>query len=595
MRTQRKGDTVINVWADDNTTADDIVRLTRLARELRMTDQILSDDLDTVTVSKTGPAPAFTSLEGDHITFALDQMPTPDSRAKVAVWLGTNAHELGHVLFSPRTGSPLMVRVRDDEDSRALFMLHNIVEDQRQERLVLARFAPWRTYLVAALAHHLLVGVDENAWLLFAGRTWLPAEVRVEARRAFAAAHGEAAAETVAQAVGAYQRLTDPGDTEADEAWTLLVTLHNLMPRVPQVRTCGRIANGEPDTSEPGAGAPATADEAEAVEAEGEADTSTEGGEAEGTAQDGQDGAGSGEGGDDKAGEPGGAQGASDAPQMKGETFRRALRQAVGEAVANETHGDLDDVMAALEVGPAGDRPHAVTSAGSFVPVTDGARRLHREIADALLDIKDANEPAWVRRTDSGRLNVARLASPAVDADQLFDRFEAGQLDSNELEVVVLLDVSGSMSNDVNELAEAAWAMRQAVDDLDGTITVFTWSNNHRVMSTPDQRPDGRMFVPRADGGTVPTGALNEAYRLLAGSGATHRLVVVLTDGAWSSTEGPEAVIGAMNQAGVTTVCALLGDIHGDFHGCRFGRRLKALADLPRLFAEVAGGLMAQA
>src|SRR4051812_49867536 len=157
MRTQRKGDTVIQVQSDDETTPDDIVRLTRLARELRMTDQILSDDLDTLTVVKNGPAPAFTSLEGDHITFALNQMPRPDSRAKVAVWLGTNAHELGHVLFSPRTGSPLMVRVRDDADFRALAMLHNIVEDQRQERLVLARFAPRRTYLVAALAHHLVV------------------------------------------------------------------------------------------------------------------------------------------------------------------------------------------------------------------------------------------------------------------------------------------------------------------------------------------------------------------------------------------------------------------------------------------------------
>lgn len=587
MTPGRRGHTHVEI-RETEVTPDELIRLNRLGRELRLTDQILSDDLDTVSIVDRGPAPAWTTLDGDHVSFALDRMPMPDSPLAVAVWLGTNAHELGHVLFSPRRRSPLMTQVIDAEQGlmRGVADLCNILEDQRQERLLLARFAPWRAYLTAALGHH-LVATDENAWLLFAGRTWLPDAVRAEARDAFARRYGTASADEVTVIVGEYQRLLDPGDLEYDDAWALLVRLFDLFPSVPPMRQgrCQAVDGGEPDTSEPGGAAPDTADEAEA-------EAGDDGGAQEGAQEgdgDGETGDGDGNAQEDDSEGSGAGTGETSGPPSLNRP--RAITEAAARQLdAADVAEDLAAVLGALEAGRGGDDVDGADARGRHEPVTDAARRLRHEVADGLLDLKDANEPAWVRRTDSGRLNVRRLADPYVDVDQIFDRYEAGALDASELELVLLLDASGSMDSRLDALAEATWAIRHAVDDLEGTATVLAWADGqHQVLASPGQRPDERMFIPHMGGGTRPETALAEAHRLLAGSTARNRLMVVLTDGQWYVPHAAERTIKAMNAAGIVTVCGLLGPTAGDnTHGCRYGEQLATLPDLARLFARVA-------
>jgi hypothetical protein len=584
MSGQRRGTTEVTVHNETVTPAG-MVRLHRLGRELRLTDQILSDDLDTVSIVDNGPAPAWTTLDGDHIFFALNRMPFPNARLDVAVWLGTNAHELGHVLFSPRRGSLLMRRVieGDQVHLRGIANLANIAEDQRQERLLLARFAPWRSYLVAALGHHLAVD-SEAAWLLFAGRTWLPEAVRAQARSVFAATYGQASAAEVAVIIGEYQRLTDPGDAESDEAWDLLVRLHELFDtNIPALKMrCVVIDGGEPDTSEPAESAPDAADETDTEPAGDDAPGDTAGDDAT-----------------NKAGEGEGGAGASRGPDRAAEQSR--TRRQLSSAAADELDGDdtatsdLDAILDALRNGRSGEGVHGSDPSGRYEPATDAARRLHHEVGDALLDLKDANEPGWLKRVDSGRLNVRRLADPFSEPDQLFDRYAPGQLDANELEMVLLLDVSGSMAQSLWSLAEATWAIRHAVDDLEGTVTVITWASGpHRILAAPGVRPDDRMFVPNTDGGTEPASALSEAYRLMSDSQMRNRLVVILTDGHWAGGDAAERVIGAMNDAGMVTVCALLGLNAGyELHGCSHGGRINDPAGLARLFQRVAAARLA--
>lgn len=585
--TKRQGQTHVEA----NLEPADRLRLGRLARELRLTDQILSTDLDSVTITEQGPAPAWTTLDGDHIHFALDRMPTPESNLDVAVWLGTNAHELGHVLYSPRRSSDLMRRVIEGEKLalRGIADLHNIVEDQRQERLLLARFAPWTAYLTAALGYHLIVE-DESAWLLLAGRTWLSAEIRSAARARFVSRFGESGAVEVAAVVGEYQRLTDPGETEADDAWALLLRLQQLLDTdLPQLSNkCQTLEGGEPDTSEAPESAPAAADEAESDE-QGESDQDDASGDE--SDQEGDE-SGQGEQGSGEAEGNGAGEGRTD-PQggRKGESLRRALSDAAAEAIAvnPDAAADLASVLEALRSGPAGDGAVGAERVGTHQPATDAARRLRHEVADALLDLKDAVEPGWMKRTDSGRLNVRRLIGGA-DADELFDRYEPGHLDATELELVLLLDVSGSMRANMLPLAEATWAIRHAVDDLEGTATVIAWdSGPHRIVAAPGDRPDERMFVPESMGGTVPISALTEAYRLTADSTARNRIVVVLTDGMWGLPAKAEQLIAGLNEAGVTTALAALGSYAGDdAHGCGYFAQINDLGDLARLFGKVA-------
>ena len=98
---------------------------------------------------------------------------------------------------------------------------------------------------------------------------------------------------------------------------------------------------------------------------------------------------------------------------------------------------------------------------------------LAREVSDVLAEIRDDNEAAWIRRTDTGRFNVGRWATdPDWDADDVFDEFQAGAMDASSLDCVLVLDVSGSMSSDIFTLGEATWAIRTAIDKVEGDCTV---------------------------------------------------------------------------------------------------------------------------
>jgi hypothetical protein len=603
----RHGTTNVNL-NDEGIPPIELVRLGRIGRELRLTDQILSYDLDTLSIVDTGVAPAWTTLEGDHISFAMDKMPLLKGNLEVAVWLGTNAHELGHVLFSPRRGSPLMQQVIRESNGGfpGLAQLHNILEDQRQERLILGRFAPWRAYLTAALGHHLVVA-DDSAWLLLCGRTWLPEATRAQAKARFVVAYNQTIADEVAVIVGEYQRLSDPGFMESNEAWTLLTQLYNLLPSIPPLPKgggCTVMTGGQPSTDQPSGDMPPTADEADGDESgEGSGEQSSDG-------EDGQSSSGS-EGSKDASdlsGDGSGGKGAgpgdkdSTPPPMTTKDVKRDLAKAASQQLENdrEAKAELDGIMDAIRNGRGSGELEGEIPQGRIVDATDRAKALHHEVSDALLDLKDEAEPGWVKRTDSGRLKAARLAKPNFDPDELFDHYEPGQMDASELEMVLLLDVSGSMSHATMALSEAAWAIRQAVDNLEGSCSVITYSSGDRVLAGPKDRPDGRMFQLEAWGGTDPNSSLEESYRLLADSSARNRLVVILTDGQWWEPSGstnkrtPQQVIAAMNQAGIITAMALYGAGAGeDGHGCRHAANINNPHDLARLFRQVAAARIA--
>lgn len=605
MDQQRRGST--HVTLDDDISPRELLRVQRLARELRLTDQILSNDLDTLSVEPGGPAPAWTTLDGDKVSFNYAKMPKPFDRIDIAVWLGTNAHELGHVLFSPRRSSTLMFRVIESDKAflPGIATMHNIVEDQRQERLLLARFSPWTGYLTAALGHH-LVADDNSAWLLMAGRTWLPASVRETAKARMVAHRGQRDTDEVTRIVGEYQRLTDPGDTESDEAWELLQELHTMFAdELPKFgSSCTVMTAGDPDTDDPDGDAPLTADEADVQSAGGRGGD----GDDDDGDDDGDDGDGDGDGEDTdtddddddaKRGDGGGGGGAGAGNQPRGDKpfeqskHRKALKRAAEAQIDrdDDAKDDLDSIAETLEYGRPGDEAEGADAFGSYQEVTDEARLLYRDVADALLDLKDDSEPGWNRRVESGRLNVRRLLNPNVDADELFDRYEPGMMDASELEAVLLVDVSGSMGNAELQLGEAVWAIRHAVDDLDGTITVITYDSVHRLLAGPGVRPDGRMFVPSAQGGTMPKTAIREAFRLLTAATAKNRLFIIMTDGDWYTSKVENEMIAQLGSTGVATVFARLGGHFRDesnLHGCQYGASIDEPAELARLFRTVA-------
>jgi hypothetical protein len=607
VNAQRTGTNPVKVEAEPRT----LLRLRRMGREIRMTDQMLSLDLDSVQIVEGGPAPAWTSPDGSTISVNVKRMPTVWTREGIAVWLGTNAHELFHNLYTPRDSALLMRRLKAAEQSQytGIFRAWNILEDQRIERLGLARYAAWRGYLIAALSHHIPYD-DDGSWVLLAGRTWLPAEVRSISRARFVATNDERSAQLAASLIGAYQRLADPGEADADEAWHIVEQFWDAFgSKVPQRGACGSspISEGEPEPGDDGeteAYYPA-ADESDPDEPDDEGDEPDEGepdtaepdegdddGDEpdEGDDDDGDEGKGgdtdaddddgsdeSGDDGDDEADGDDEGDGESDTDgesddgdgwegdgvSKDGDGTRSmddAMKDAVDDALSDgDTADDLDRVVDQVDHGMpgAGDLPRTT---GAYTDVTDAARSLARGVSDVLVDIKDDNEAAWIRRTDTGRFNVGRWATdPDWDADNVFDEFQAGAMDASSLDVVLVLDVSGSMSGQNFALAEATWAIRTAVDRVEGSCTVLGFGDGASLMFDTHHRPDGRLFLPHLESSTNPTPACREAHRVVTGSPAANKLVIVLTDGQWWDVSTAQQALTACKAEGATTCIIGLG------------------------------------
>lgn len=241
----------------------------------------------------------------------------------------------------------------------------------------------------------------------------------------------------------------------------------------------------------------------------------------------------------------------------------------------NRVQRDLAEVMDALDE----DRE---VSTGQYIserrPVTseerEVAQRLGREFEKLAQDVA----PSWNYGSDYGRLNVYRAMDTDADPDTIFDEWEEGRESDASAEVVILVDLSGSMTG--NRIAGASsfcWTVAAALAEVDAKVTVYGFSNSGRVYTLRGRDDAHTDTVPifKVIAGTSPAFALNAAKVLLNGSDIQNRVLIVMTDGHWGANDyenlgswGPIANVASTYEPILSEVRAhktLIGiDIHED-------------------------------
>ena len=185
----------------------------------------------------------------------------------------------------------------------------------------------------------------------------------------------------------------------------------------------------------------------------------------------------------------------------------------------------------------------------------EGSRSFGRELER----VKSHYDPSWIKYESRGRLNAGRYIKGA-DLNVVFDRFSEGNADATNIECVIALDVSGSMSGvKASSAYTAMWAIKRALDRIEASTTVITFSDEVHTLYRADETANNTIRDAGTGGGTEADEAIRVATKILAESERSVKIFFAITDGEWSGdqTNNHEA-IKSMGRAGVLTSFAYI-------------------------------------
>jgi hypothetical protein len=237
------------------------------------------------------------------------------------------------------------------------------------------------------------------------------------------------------------------------------------------------------------------------------------------------------------------------------------LNKAVDEVLARK---DVQaDVKTKQRVIVGGDGKHEdVTKKGKFntTSVPQEAIISYRKFAKELQRLRDDSEPTWQRETPTGRLNVQRVIR-GCEIDQSFDRWDEGD-DGCDIEAVILVDRSGSMSSQQNDkkASIACWTIKRALEHIEAPVTVYAFDDSAEVAYTrkePAHKTEYKFIY--GNGGTEPYPTLLAAEQLLMASRKKNKMLFIVTDGVFNTNKNDE-LIERITRRGILTSMILIMD-----------------------------------
>jgi hypothetical protein len=481
---------------------------------------------------------------------------------------GLAIHELSHLLFTPRSRTHLP-KVVAQRNQGATF---NILEDNRIENFMVSRMSGVKPWLVHTITTELVNNNSLTSDLLplLWGRKYMPEPVRKSAYAAWVQKFGADSAKEVARILDEYIVLTLHDKTELETAERLVGELHRLLldanASVSSPNHYKESSSApESDGSKP-LGKKETTPAKQDVEKALRQESSQQDDDDTGDTDD-EDGTGSSKPGD-SSGDP-----ASDLKQQ--------LSQA-HESARDDIYKDIKSTIEAIK-SPEGEASFAEDSdlkrfKREIVPaskwavqhehVSDEARNMANAFTRELVHIKAEFDPAWVRKSSQGRLNVREYMLGA-DFDEAFDLWDQGHEEATDIECVILLDNSGSMQDLITPAYEAMWATKRSLDAVDASTTVIQYGTWGNYLYQAHEKASGKMLTARREGGgsTNPLNSLIKASEILSSSSRAIKMMIVITDGQWGNSGACDQVIATMRNQGVVTGLVYLQspDLHEVF------------------------------
>jgi hypothetical protein len=466
---------------------------------------------------------------------------------------GVNYHELGHILFSPRIGSNLGIYARDNKLFRALAIL----EEARTEQLLITRYPAVRKYLEASLYTYILAGKPSEwggKFHLITGRTYLPIELRQAIAEKAVDQYGLDIVQEVHSIIHAYRGLVFPRDF--DTAKALAHRLAKIVGLDEEQPPQGGITGIGGECGLPTKGRPAGTKEQEQLQKDSPKSPTERLGK--GDSQESAPTTNKPAPSNQTAGESDREQDSEDT-KLAG-TLNKRMEQikndsSVKREIRDTRNAIIDSDVARSEIGKS--RFHELTPSDTAIST---AKRFGAELERLVRN----NDPAWVSRVRSGRLNISRTMNPDVNAiAEAFDQWDIGN-EATDIEAVILTDNSGSMGGLMKSVCENTWIIKRGIESINGSVTVYNFDSDSELLYEAGDRAKAReMRFVESGGNTNPIRGIIEADRILSASKKSIKILFIVTDGEWEKEAQCDDLIKRMGEKGVITSVVFLGDYKG--------------------------------
>ena len=544
-------------------------------RLLRMT-QVFSKFAGTLTlrpikveVSRDGQGSAPAWSDSDSITFAHNHVGDLTNPRQVTALKGLSLHEISHIMLTPRYGSILAKNVQKAK----VWPAFNALEDQRIEMAMTAKFSSVSDWLVATIAEHLLKHEKQIpvSFPLIYGRKYLPVEIRKIVRDSYERPQDVA---ELSSLIDRYIVLNLGDPKNYPEALKIIMRYSEIV---------SGLQGNNPTYPEWGAGWDRIIDpnkHCERKTGEWKVSQSKALSKSQQESMVGRVKVDNG----DNYGELGESPEAGNDPTFgpeagHGGSLEQILKDTVDKVVTTRAREIAQTIkqfsgeaeLSGAEMKPLPRHDWLYDKAPSLSAIQSA-----KSFANELEQLKALHDPAWLRQQSQGRLNVQRYVA-GCDVDEAFDQWDSGREDAVDIEAVVLLDISGSMSWTLNNAYESMWAIKRALDKVNASTTVLTFGSKSSLLYSADERASTKLKYAGSEGSTEPLKALRYAKSVLANSDRAIKIIISITDGVWWGGAESDEILQYLRKAGVLTALAYVSDpscqragetTRIDTHGC---------------------------
>ena len=189
-------------------------------------------------------------------------------------------------------------------------------------------------------------------------------------------------------------------------------------------------------------------------------------------------------------------------------------------------------------------------------PISSDDKSAMKVFKRKLEEMEEELDPGYINNLPSGSIYMNEAMKPNRDINKMFRQWDAGANEELGIEVVILIDKSGSMSsNNLSECASKTWSFTKALEALgESNVTIMTFNASHDYLYNDlSQMGVTQVNVPIPGGGTNPASALHIAEGIFDRSILDRKMLLVFTDGEWNSPNENKNIIKRIGKSGVST------------------------------------------